>query len=277
MNKVSLKVQLELQKENLMHTLDFLIDHYTGYFILDNYDAQKHYYIQQKAEVENLFAQGDLATLNSMLKKMQKKLYLERDENYPGYMERVTASPLVMYKELSKSIQRICTQKVVSTETDALEVEFLINIYKNTTSQEYDIEKLKEYVERYRTMPNTIVSKNILQTEDSFGTMLWDDSLSKWNPSRKISPNRINWIELNESGQEEFGLTYLVAGVDGSNGPIYSIKGKGAKITFHWAHDTEIVIHTSSKYKSLQSISILKTKHSTIHIKYVYDASLNSA
>lgn len=276
MKNIPNKLQLEIQKEHLVHTLDFLIAHYTGYFVLDNYDSQKQYYIQEKAEVEKFFTQGNLTALNTLLKKFQKNLYLKRDENYPAYMERVAAAPLVLYKELSKSIRRICAQKKVLNEEDALEIEFLTKIYKSTANQKYDIDKLNEYVDSYRKMPNKIVIRNVLKTEIDSSTMLWDDTLSKQNPSRKNSPNGKNWIELNKSGREEHALTYIVAGVDGSNGPVYSIKGKGEKIKFDWADDSTIVIHTFSEYESIMSTGILKTKHSKIYIKYVFEESFSS-
>ncbi|MBO9675413.1 MAG: hypothetical protein J7577_18335 [Sphingobacteriaceae bacterium] len=275
MKNISKQVQLHLRKEQLMHTLEFLITHYTGYFVTDDYDSQKQYYIQEKDKVGKLYAQGDLGALNKLLRKNQKNLYLKRDEIYPAYMERVTSTPFALYKELSKSIQRIFTQKKVLNENDVLDIEFLTNIYKNTTNREYDIDKLNEYVEIYKEMPNKRVSRNILKEENDLSAMLWNDSLSKRNPLRKNSPNGKNWIELNKSGREEHALTYIVAGVDGSNGPIYSIKGEGEKIKFHWADDTTIVIHTSNEYESVLSTSVLKTKHSKIDIKYLFDASFS--
>lgn len=262
--------QLECQKIMLMHTLDFLITHYCGYFVLDDNDFQKQFYIQEKAEVEKYFAQGNLTQLNTMLKKFQKKLYLKRDENYPGYMESFTGFPLKLYNQLSTNIQRIWAEKKVSNEEDALEVEFLIAIYKNTVNHTYNVAKLGEYLDKYRNDSKTVVYRNILQTEVPAGSVLIDNPLSKLSSSRRTSPNGKNCIELHRSGKEKCLRTYVVAEVEDSNGTIYSVIGKGEKIKIEWVDNDTILIHTSEEYESVMSTNKLRAKNTIIYIKYVY-------
>lgn len=266
------KLKLELQKALLMHTIDFLIVNHTGYFVLDDHDSQKEYYLQEKKTIESYFAEGNLKKLNTLLATFQRNLYLKRDENYPSYIQGASGSPLKLYKELSKSIQRIHKNNRLITEEDVLEAEFLLKIYNLTNDYKDEIDKLSEYIEIYRKQSYKNVHRNILTNENNLNTTQLNDILSKSNPKRQNSQNGKNWLEINRSGKEDNELTYIVAGVDGSNGPIYSIKGRGEKIKFYWINDSTIVIHTSSNYETVLSTKILKTKQSKISIKYFFDS-----
>jgi hypothetical protein len=271
MKNQSKRTQLECQRTMLLHTLDFLITHYTGYFVMDEYDSQKQYYNQEKSEVEKYFSLGKLPELKLMLKKFQKNLYLKRDEYYPVYLERMTGFPLKPYSQLSTNIRRIFAEKNISTEEDSLEVEFLLAICKNAASHMHDTAKLLGYLDKYRNSPlKKAVPRNVLQTEIEAGTILIDNPSSRQNSSRHTSPSGKNWIELHRSGKGMSELTYVVARVDGSNGTIYSVRGKAEEITIEWADNNTILIHTSQDYETVVSTSKLSTKHTIIHIKYVF-------
>jgi hypothetical protein len=278
--------ELDKQRAIILQTLEYLIEHYTGFFVLDNYDPSKEYYLQEKKQVEKYYKERRLDRITAKLANFTQYLYLKRDIMYQHYIEEKTGHRIDLYEDLRARTNKIIQNGIISSIEEFADIEFMIG--RDESNSSFDKNLLQNILDKYQEanagqvkVPRLYTQKEILvdaldnsEISDINNTKLKDQFYGELKTEQGLiykinSPNGKNWIALHTSGKNEFTLTYLVVGVDGGSGSAYSAKGENLKIKAYWEDDSTILIETLEKYEVINRYQKITTKTSDINIKYI--------
>lgn len=274
--------ELDKQRIIILQTLEYLIEHYTGSFVLDDYDPSREYYLQEKNQVETYYKERRLDRIKAKLAKFTQSLCLNKDIMYQHYIEERTGYRIDLYDELQGRTNKILHNGIITNMEELADIEFMILICENNPNSSIDKNLCQNLLDRYYEVDvdQLKVSKLYTQKEvsDINNRKLENQSYNELKIEQGLiykvdSPNCKNWIALHNSGKNEFALTYLVAGVDGGSGSVYSAKGEHLTIKAYWENDSTILIETSNKYKTLECYKKITTKSSNISIKYIENSA----
>jgi hypothetical protein len=261
--------ELDRQRVIILQTLEYMIECYTGFFVFDDYDPSKEYYLQEKNRIEIYYKQRRLDRLKAKLTGFMQVLYSKKDVKYQHYIEEKTGHHIDLYDDLRVRAARIVQNGIISSMEESTDIEFMILICSRGFSSSFDINLMQNMLDKYQEVNiGQIRESNLYTHEEIFVSKL---KLEQGLIYRVNSPNNKNWIALYTSGKNEFALTYLVAGVDGGNGSVFCAKGKDLNIKAEWENDYTIVIETFQKHEILNCYKKITTKNSNINIKYIGD------
>lgn len=251
----------------ILQTLEYMIEHYTGSFVLDDYDPSKEYYLQEKKQVEKYYKERRLERMRAKLANFTQDLYLKRDTIYQYHIEEKTGHRIDLYENLRVRTNKIIQNGIINNKEEFTDIEFMIFVCRNESNSLFDEKILQNILDKYQETNGGQMKVPKLYNHNQ---ILSDDIKIEEGLIYKVnSPNSKNWIALYTSGKNEFALTYLVAGVDGGSGSVYCAKGEGENIKAEWENDFTIIIETDKKYEILSCYRKITTKNSNIRINYI--------
>lgn len=274
----SKKKQEELDKQRILvlQILEYLIEHYTGSFVLDDYDLSREYYLQEKNQVEKYYNERRLDKIKAKLAKFIHSLCRYKNIEYTHYIEETTGYRINLYNEIQGRTNKILQNGIIANTEELADIEYMILLCENDPNSSFDKNLYQNLLNRYHKFDESnfidsyikkkVPDINYTKSENQSDKEL---KIEKGLIYKINSPNSKNWIALYTSGKNEFALTYLVVGVDGGNASVYSAKGENLIINAYWENDSTIVIETSNKYKTSNCYKKITTKSSNISIKYI--------
>ncbi|MCW3119528.1 MAG: hypothetical protein JWM28_3610 [Chitinophagaceae bacterium] len=270
--------QIDKLRIIILQTLEYLIEHYTGSFVLDNYDPSRAYFLQEKKQVETYYKQGRLDRIKAKLATFTQNLCLDKDITYQHYIEERTGYRIDLYDELKDRANKILHNGIITNIEELADIEFMILLYRNDPNSSIDVNLYQNMLDRYKEANVSQVKVQRLYTQEEVFDIndrtlkgSFDNELKRQQGLiyKVDSPNGKNWVALHDSGKNEFALTYLIVCADGSSGSVYSAKGKNLPIKAYWKNDSTILIETSNNYETLESYKRITTKSSNISIRYI--------
>lgn len=273
MKSKSKQEELFKQRAIVLQTLEFLMENYTGFFVLDDYDSSKEHYLQEKDQVEKYYKERRLDRITAKLANLTHYLYFKRDRTYQHYIKEKTGYQIDLYKNLRVKIDEVIQRGMIFSLEEFLDVEFMVQMFENDPNASCDKALLQSMLDSYQNAHRVYKYDNSetfdvsnLEPKDQYHS---EEIKEKGLIYKVNSPNRRNWMSLHTSGKGEYALTYLVVGVDGGSGTVYCAKGKDLKIKADWEDDYTILIETLGKYEVLNCYRRITTRRSNISIQYV--------
>lgn len=274
---ITAKNQEKLVKERaiLLTTLDYLLENYTGYLVLDNYDVSRDYYLQEQRQAENYFVEGKLERIRARISQLAKGFQLRRDINYKTYVETKTGYQINPYRHLRKGIDQLLQTGKVADREAFLDLQFMIQLVEQDQSELDFLAKMKGLYDKHVTYFNGSVIMTDTQCIDD-QTTAFDGAKTpdlatqqKRFPTRVISPNLKNWMDLQTSGKNALASSYIVIGIDEASGPLFCVKGADVPIKAQWTNDSAITIEIKRDWEIVYQYEKVTTRKSNIEVTYI--------
>jgi hypothetical protein len=141
--------ELDKQKVIILQTLEYLIENYTGFFVLDDYDPNKEYYLQEKNQVEKHYKERRLDRISAKLANFTQDLYLKTDMMYQHHIEEKTGHRIDLYDDLRVKTNKVIQNGLISGIEEFAGMEFMILTCKNDPDSSFDKSLLQNILDKY--------------------------------------------------------------------------------------------------------------------------------
>jgi hypothetical protein len=281
--------QVELDKHRILlnATLDYLIEHYTGFLVLDESDYALEHYVQERNQSEKYFKERRLDRLKAKLNRLTDILSHARDLGFSRYLENKTGYTVDLFGDIRLRVNELIKGKDAPFLHHRRDLEFMISLTETYPDELFDhqvlgawIKKINESLPAPVKMLSPAEYKEMSDSDDNLekqayinGKRVTNEAYEKlMKPSglrqKALSPNLLNYAELYSTGKINCELTYVVIGVSSGSGTIYLTKGDTLPMAIYWEDDYTIVIETSKDYDVWEQFNKITTRDTVIYVKY---------
>jgi hypothetical protein len=294
------KKELDKYKTLLLVTLDYLLKHYVGSMVFDQWDPSVDHYMQEKQKTEQDYQNAHLETLQLRLNNWIRYLRDRIDLNFESYIKYQTGYEVDIFKQLPRNVASIVSRGKLKNDEESQSIALMIKIYQNRSFANENLEMLVDLVDEFAKNKST--SKTIDQeesskvkyaivqvapplpgiessirvetsdtsqviTEEEFAKLQRDNGLLFEQHSPDHQWRRIlTWT----NSLDENALTEVTIVLKGGSGCIYCAKGSSLPIRAHWKDNSTVVIETEEEYTTHTKYSTVSSYEDIVKIEYIF-------
>jgi hypothetical protein len=281
------QVELDRHRILLNATLNYLMEHYTGFMVFDESDYAMDHYVQEKNQSEKYYRERRLDRLKAKLNTLTHSLCLNRDVGFRKYLEQETGYTVDLFWDLRSQVNEILQKGEITLLNQINDVEFMISLAEIYPDELLNIKELSIILKRFKDSlppPVKLLTRaeyqRVLDSDGSLekltyinGKRVTDDAYEKLMKAhglrhKALSPNQLNYAYLYSAGKANCELTYVVIGLSSGSGTIYLTKGDTLPMNIYWEDDHTLVIDTSKDYEVWEQFHKITTRETVINVKY---------
>jgi hypothetical protein len=281
------QVELDRHRVLLNATLNYLMEHYTGFMVFDESDYAMDHYVQEKNQSEKYYRERRLERLKAKLNTLTHSLRLNKDVGFRKYLEQETGYTVDLFWDLRSQVNEILQKGEITLSNQINDVEFMISLAEIYPDELLNIKELSIILKRFKDSlppPVKLLTRaeyqRVLDSDSSLekltyinGKRVTDDAYEKLMKAhglrhQALSPNQLNYAYLYSTGKANCELTYVVIGLSSGSGTIYLTKGNTLPMNIYWEDDHTLVIDTSKDYEVWEQFHKITTRETVINIKY---------
>jgi hypothetical protein len=252
MKRDNKKSALELHRQILLATIDYLNEQEDGRIIYDQFDPVAEYYQQQKLQFEKYFKQGRLDRLQQRLRSLTEGRLRRIDVNFASYIKEKTGYDIDLFENLYKRIDTILSQQEIRDQNELSDVSTMLQLYQKTPVDKDKVNLLNNllttYAEQNSSKKAITKSKGDRQRQDEV-----------------VSPDGKRKLEV----RNEQALAYVVIFFEIASGSVFAVTGIKPVIKAYWKDNNSIVIETSKDYTVHTKYEQVKSLKEVVKIEYV--------
>ena len=269
----------EKYKILVLATLDYLIDHYTGEFVLDGNDFIRQSYELHKRQAEKYGMQGNLGKLRKQLDQFTRMLQIRVDLDFTQYIKEQTGHELDIYAAVKRLGDDILSRGLIQNDVESENVMTLLQLYSKTDEDPYKEEVLQgffnDYVERRtagnpedtqtRTVSSVTKDGLIVETIE-----IISGPKSKHHEHRMVSsPDFEKSLMIYEWSDGRQASTGVSISFKTASGGIYQVEGIHPEVDAFWADSNTVVIQTAKDYVAQVQHRKVQSFNDVVTIKYM--------
>lgn len=280
------KSEYEKYREILIATLDYLIAHNCGQFVIDGFDGAKSHYEHRRKLVMKYSRQSQLDKLQQQLNEYTKIICANVDLNYPSFIKQATGYEFDLFAELKDRVEAIVKRGYIENfeertlvtnriamlqkmEDGLSEKNKLFSLHEDFlnkiqgTSWSVSNEKEDEMVE---TIEILAAEKDgeIIETE----VIISGDKPQHFEKRDIVAPDGLRRIYITEWSYDQQSHTEVSVIFKSAGGCIYNVEGVRPKLNAYWKNNNTVVIETSSNYKVMMQCYTAQSFDDVIKIEY---------
>lgn len=227
--------ELEKYRILIQATLDYHLEHYTGYMVFDEWDPSAEHYLLQKQQTEKHFQERRADKLQQSLDNLIQGIRRYDDLQFEAYIKEETGYDI-------KGIENLLQQVIVP----------------NT-----QIKKDKEEL----PVPEVIIKVNV-QEASELKLRNMDEPFPD-QPSECNFPDAIRRVIVQTNGKEERALTEVCISMKGGFGCIYCAGGENLPVKAYWKDKNTVIIETRKKYPIFVRHHQVRSREDLVKIEYL--------
>jgi hypothetical protein len=253
--------ELDKLKTLLFATLDYLLEHYVGSMVFDQWDPSVDHYLQEKQKTEKDYKDANLERLQQRLNNWIRYLQDRMDLNFESYIKDQTGYEIDIFKQLPQNVVAIVSKGKIEDDEELKSTNSMMVKYAIVQVVPPPPGSKSNVVEETSTK-----SKQI--TEEEFARLQRDNGLIFEQQSPDYQWNR---ILLRTYGIEEYAATEVTIVLKGGSGCIYCAKGSSLPIKAYWKDNSTVVIETKEEYTTEIKHSTVSSYEDLIKIVYIFN------
>jgi hypothetical protein len=255
------QTELEKHRAIVSATLDYLLDHFTGTIVYDDFDLIKDYYEQQKIQTGKYFRQRRLDRLGAQLRRLTEGFKHEVNQKFEQYIRERTGYEIDVLAEERNQVEEVLAKQTIDTEKEAIAVSLCLRTNRLVSQEEENSLKLllEDYYESRRELDKhrpkqEKVNSEIIKTVEEDG-MITETIKISFGPKplhfferEAISPDGKRRVTVTEWSDGKNSSTSVIIFFDKASGPIYGASGLYSDVNASWKDNNTIVIETKKSY-----------------------------
>jgi hypothetical protein len=254
---------LEKHKVILSATLDYLMNHFTGTIVCDDFDPMKDYYEQQKIQVDKYFKQRRLDRLEQQFRRLiehfKHSLYLE----FEHYIRETTGHEINIFAKERTIVAEVLAKQRIDNEEESRVVNLMLTTNQFASRNEEKV--LKFFLVDFFTRKNQFgelsakkknVSSEVVKIVEKDGIITETVQISvgpkpvHFNQREVLSPDGKRRFNITEWGDGKHPSTFVTVCFDKASGPVYGANGLYPDLNAFWRDNNTIVIQIKKNYVS---------------------------
>ena len=252
MNLSSEQKQAELQRlrDILLATIGYKLAAQRGSIVFDQVDRIEEHWEQERLQVENDYAEGQLDNLQQKLTQYTEGIQNRADLNFEGYIKEKTGYDIDIFEDLRNRVDAILTRNEIQNQQESRDVGAMLHYYHQTSADIALIDGLRKLSYDYGI---AIREKEISYTETVSTTD--QDGVTHVRIKHVTGPRPQHFVEEEAISPDGKRRLRVVQWSDGkhattavsiifptASGGIYAANGIHPGVKASWKNNSTIVI-----------------------------------
>lgn len=276
--------QTELEKHRVVvsATLVYLLNHFTGTIVYDNFDLIKDYYEQQKVQASKYFKLRRLDRLKEQLRRLTEGFKHQGNLEFGKYIRESTGYEIDIFAKEINQIEQVLAKQKIDNEEDsqAVRVGLRTNLLVCKGKENILNLLLGDFYERkkelYQLSPkNKKVRTEIIKTVEKDG-IITTTVRTSFGPKplhfierEAFSPDGKRRITVTEWSDGKHPSTNVTIFFDKVSGAIYGANGLYPDVNAFWKDNNTIVVETKKSYVNGLQHRKLQSFDDIILVEYI--------
>lgn len=257
-------------------TIDYRIEHETGFIVTDGEDIIADYFRGQKALSEQYLRDRKLGQLKKQWARLANSLKLDADLSFMDYLRQKTGEDVDLFEGLDLNVATIVAQGSIRTEKDLLDIQTQLLLLNKQGVPPEKYKQLSDLLQAYEIpKPRGYTTSTVTEENEEGLSIVRETFTTGRKPKyqaekRHVSPDgeRIIFVhEISKDGKQ--GYTSVQLQYKGASGVIFAAAGFRLGIDAEWIGNDAIEIRRPADVRVMMATETVQSRETTIHVKYV--------